>query len=213
MSLKVIGAGLPRNATWSLKLALEHLGLGPCYHMSEALEHPEHWPLWETAVAGGSVDWGALFQGWGSTTDAPACHFYRELATFYPDAKVVLSVRDEEGWFASTQNTILSEHTAGFHEARGSLAMVNAVGWGADPRLHDKAFMLDRYRRHNEEVKRTIPASRLLVYETGSGWEPLCRFLGLAVPSDPYPQINSTREFQAMIAEREGGNSIADTYQ
>ena len=213
MSLKVIGAGFPRTATWSQKLALEHLGFGPCYHMSEALEHPEHWPLWETAAAGGSVDWGALFQGWVSTTDAPACHFYRELANVFPDAKVILGLRDEERWFASTQNTILSDAVAGFHAARGSLGMVEAVGWGTDPRLRDKAWMLDRYRRHNAEVRDTIPAERLLVYDLADGWEPLCRFLGRPIPDEPFPRVNSTEEFRSMISAREQGGAIAHTYE
>ena len=212
MSLKVIGAGLPRTATWSQKLALEQLGFGPCYHMSEALEHPDHWPLWETAAAGGPVDWSALFEGWGSTTDAPGCHFYQELAALFPDAKVVLSVRDFERWYASTQNTVLSGAVAGFHGARGSLPMVEAVGWGTDPRLHDKEWMRERYNRHNEEVQKAIPPERLLVYRVSDGWEPLCRFLGVPVPDAPFPQVNSTEDFKAMIAARQAGGSIADAH-
>lgn len=212
MSLKVIGAGLPRTATWSQKLALEQLGFGPCYHMSEALEHPEHWPLWQTAGEGGPVDWAALFEGWGSTTDAPGCHFYQELAALFPDAKVVLSVRDFEKWFASTQNTVLTPAVVGFHSARGSLPMVEAVGWGADPRLHDKEGMRERYNRHNEEVQKTIPPERLLVYRVSDGWEPLCRFLGVPVPDAPFPQVNSTEEFKTMIASRQAGGSIADAH-
>lgn len=213
MSLKVIGAGLPRTATWSQKLALEQLGFGPCYHMSEALEHPDHWPLWETAAGGGPVDWRTIFEGWGSTTDAPGCHFYQELAAYYPDAKVVLSVRDPERWFASTQNTILSGDVAGFHGARGSLAMVEAVGWGTDPRLHDRDYMLDRYHRHIEEVQRAIPADRLLVYDVSQGWEPLCGFLGRPIPDAPFPQVNSTDDFKAMISARQAdGGGIAGTH-
>lgn len=212
MSLRVIGAGLPRTATWSQKLALEQLGFGPCYHMSEALEHPGHWPIWQAAAAGEPVDWAALFSGWGSTTDAPGCHFYKEMAEAFPDAKVVLSVRDPEKWFASTQNTILSGAVAGFHGARGSLAMVEAVGWGADPRLHDKAWMLDRYHSHIEAVTRTIPPERLLVYQVSEGWAPLCQFLGVPVPDAPFPQVNSTDEFKAMIAARQAGGPIAGTH-
>lgn len=212
MSLKVIGAGLPRTATWSQKLALEQLGFGPCYHMSEALEHPDHWPQWEAAAAGRPVDWEALFKGWGSTTDAPGCHFYTELMAAFPDAKVVLSMRDPEKWFASTQNTILSDAVAGFHGARGSLGMVEAVGWGTDPRLHDKAWMLDRYHRHAEEVKRAVPADRLLVYQVSDGWAPLCGFLGVPVPDATFPQVNSTDDFKAMIASRRAGGSIADAH-
>jgi len=205
MSLKVIGAGLPRTATWSQKLALERLGFGPCYHMSEALEHPDHWPLWVKAAGGEAVNWEEIFRGWGSTTDAPACHFYRELAAFYPEAKVLLSVRDEEKWFASTQNTILSDAVAGFHGARGSLQMVEAVGWGTDPRLHDRDWMIDRYRSHNAAVRRDIPAERLLVYDVSEGWGPLCRFLGVPVPDEPFPRVNSTDDFRKMIDQRSGG--------
>ncbi len=214
MSLKVIGAGLPRTATWSQKLALEQLGFGPCYHMSEALEQPNHWPLWEAAAAGGSVDWADIFADWGSTTDAPGCNFYQQLAAVYPDAKVVLSVRDPEKWFASTQNTITTPSVAGFHGARGSLGMVEAVGWGTDPRLRDKAWMLERYHRHNAEVKATIPEARLLVYDVSEGWAPLCRFLGRPIPAGPYPQVNSTEDFKAMIDQRlADGGPIVETYE
>jgi hypothetical protein len=202
MSLKVIGAGFPRTATWSQKAALEQLGFGPCYHMSEALNLPDDWPLWETAAAGGAVDWEQIFADWGSTTDAPGCHFYQELAAVYPDAKVVLSVRDEEKWFASTQNTILSEAVMEMHRGRGTNAMVAAIGWGYSPRVHDKAWMIDRYRRHNAEVQQTIPAERLLVYDVSKGWEPLCSFLGVPVPDTPFPVVNTTEDFNKMIAAR-----------
>jgi hypothetical protein len=202
MSLSVIGAGLPRTGTWSLKLALEQLGFGPCYHMSEALDQPSHWPLWETAFAGGSVDFEALFQGWGSTTDAPGCHVYRELAAIYPDAKVVLGVREFEGWFASTQNTILTPEVAAMHAGRGTLAMVEGCGWGTDPRVHDKAFMRERFERHSAEVKATIPPERLLVFDAAEGWAPLCRFLGRPIPETPFPKVNSTSDFGAMIKAR-----------
>lgn len=217
MPMRVIGAGFPRTATWSQKLALEQLGLGPCYHMSEALQHPEHWPLWVRAANGEATSWGReqwepIFADYASTTDTPGCHFYKELMTVYPEAKVVLSVRDEEKWFASTQNTILSEAVAGFHGAGGTLDMVEAMGWGTDPRVHDKAYMLDRYRRHNAEVRETVPADRLLVLDVSKGWPPLCEFLGLPIPAEPFPQVNSTEEFKTMIASRADGGSIVDTH-
>ena len=213
MALKVIGAGLPRTATWSQKLALEQLGLGPCYHMSEALQHREHWPIWVRAAGGEAVDWDEVFAGWGSTTDAPGCQVYKQLADYYPDAKVVLSVRDPEKWFASTQNTVLGGDVVGFHGARGSLGMVEAVGWGSDPRLHDKAFMMDRFHSHIEEVKANIAPERLLVYQVSDGWAPLCEFLGLPIPDAPFPRVNSTEDFQAMIAARAAdGGAIAGTH-
>jgi hypothetical protein len=206
MSLAVIGAGLPRTGTWTLKLALEQLGFGPCYHMSEALQRPNDWPLWETAAAGGPVDWAALFEGWGSTTDAPACHHHQELANLYPDARLILSVRDPDQWFASTQNTILSESAKTSHESRGAGEMLKAVGWDPDdPRLHDRDFMLERYHRHNAEVRAAIPPSRLLEFQASDGWEPLCRFLGRPIPGTPFPHANSTDAFNAMIAARKTG--------
>ena len=202
MSLAVIGAGLPRTGTSSQKMALEQLGFGPCYHMSEALDLPDHWPLWETAAAGGAIDWHSLFQGWGSTTDAPGCHFYKELANTYPDAKVVLSVRDPDKWFASTQNTILSKAVSDMHTGRGTMAMIEAVNWGSSPQLHDRDWMMARYHRHIADVRAAIPEQRLLVYEVAQGWEPLCRFLGRPVPDTPFPQVNSTEDFKGMIAAR-----------
>lgn len=203
MSLSVIGAGLPRTGTSSQKLALEQLGFGPCYHMTETFSRPEHWPLWIAAAAGEPVDWNVLFEGWGSTTDAPGCIVYRELANYFPDAKVILSVRDPEKWFASTQATIIGPHTAAFHGARGTLPMVEAIGWGTDPRLRDHDWMIERYHRHNQEVRDTIPAHRLLVYDVAEGWEPLCRFLQRPIPDAPFPKSNSTEDFKVMIAARQ----------
>jgi hypothetical protein len=57
--------------------------------------------------------------------------------------------------------------------------------------LNDRAFLLDHFRRHTEAVVATIPPERLLVHQTGDGWEPLCNFLGVPVPAEPYPSENS----------------------
>ena len=203
MSLAVIGAGLPRTGTMSQKHALEQLGYGPCYHMIEIFPRPNDWPLWETAAKGGTVDFEALLKDWRSSTDIPGCNFYRELANLWPDAKVVLSVRDPERWFASTQATILAGAVAERHGNLGIFPMLEALGWGSDPRLRDKVWMLEFFHRHNEEVKRTIPAERLLVYDVAEGWDPLCRFLGRPVPTTPFPHSNSTEDFQARITARQ----------
>ncbi len=126
---------------------------------------------------------------------------------------MVLSVRDPDKWFASTQNTVLNPTVIGFHDARGSRGMVEAVGWGSDPRLHDRDFMLERFERHIQDVKAAIPAERLLIYRVSDGWEPLCDFLGLPVPDASYPQVNSTDEFRAMIAARAAdGGGIVDAH-
>src|SRR5215470_14163777 len=110
MDLKVIGAGLGRTGTLSLKFALEQIGFGPCYHMTEVMLNPEAPALWVQA-ANGSPDWESIFRGFVATVDFPACTFWRELSEYYPEAKVLLSVRDPERWFESTQATIFSEQS------------------------------------------------------------------------------------------------------
>jgi hypothetical protein len=203
MSLTVIGAGFPRTGTASLKVALEQLGFGPCYHMSEVFPRPDHYQLWADAAAGKKVEWSKIFDGFGSTTDAPACHFYKEIAAYYPEAKVLLSVRDPDRWFESTQSTILSPAIMGrFRDMPPVLmAMMHKIGWHPeDPEVHDKKHMVSRMLTHNEEVKRVIPAERLLVFEAAQGWGPLCQFLGVPVPDEPFPHVNSTEEFKKMLA-------------
>ena len=113
MALTVIGAGLGRTATFSLKFALEHVGFGPCYHMAEVFAGARrNVPLWLEAVQG-KPNWEAIFDGYTSTTDYPACTYWRELADFYPDAKVILSVRDPDTWFDSVSETIFSKQMQG----------------------------------------------------------------------------------------------------
>ncbi len=128
--------------------------------MSEALQHPEHWPLWEAVSAGHEVDWDVLFKDYASTTDTPGCNYYWDLSQHYPDAKVILSVRDPEAWFASTQNTVLSPAVTAMHAARGTKGLTDSVNWGgSDPKLRDRDYMLARYRRHNaEEFAQRRPA-------------------------------------------------------
>ena len=106
MTLDVIGAGFGRTGTMSLKVALEELGFGPCYHMSEVFAHPEHVELWRAAAQGKEVDWEQIFGGYRATVDWPACSFYGELMEKYPDAKVILTVRDPQRWYESAYNTI-----------------------------------------------------------------------------------------------------------
>jgi len=102
MALQVVGAGLGRTGTSSLKVALEYLGVGRCYHMSEVGGNPAHVGLWIDA-ANGKPDWDRLLADYEATLDYPACTFWRELADFYPESKVLLSVRDPASWFESTQ--------------------------------------------------------------------------------------------------------------
>lgn len=203
MSLTVIGAGFPRTGTASLKTAFEMLGLGKCYHMSEVFPRPDDWAAWCDAVDHKPVDWDKVFDGFGATTDAPACHFYKEIAEHFPEAKIVLSVRDPDRWFESTQSTILSPAIMGrFNSLPPELmTMMHKIGWHPeDPENHDRDYMIARMLRHNEEVKQTVEPGRLLVFNLSEGWEPLSDFLGLPVPDEPFPHVNSTEEFKKMLA-------------
>ena len=199
MALKVIGSGLGRTGTLSTKLALQQIGFGPCHHMAEVFMHPESVPLWVAAFKGRG-DWDAIFDGYQSMVDHPGCQFYRELADYYPDAKVLHTVRDPDKWFDSTQATIFSPNSPATNPPPAMAEFFGGIfGWyGGD--MHDRAFMVDFFNRHTEAVKAAIPAERLLIFDVAEGWAPLCRFLGAPVPDTPYPRENTTEQFQARRA-------------
>jgi len=207
MTLEVIGAGFGRTGTLSLKLALERLGLGPCYHMLEVMENPEHAATWQDAVDGKPIDWERLFAGYRSAVDWPAAAFWRELAVHYPRAKVILTLRDPDRWYESVEATIYRrmiapavepERVAQRRMAR-QLVLEQTFGGRFADRAHAKAV----FARHNDEVRSALPPKRLLVFEAADGWTPLGRFLGVPVPDEPYPRTNSTAEFRERVAQRE----------
>ena len=200
MALKVIGAGFGRTGTASLKLALEQLGFGPCYHMSEVLANAGHMDLWND-VAAGDPDWDAIFKDYASTTDFPAATYWRDLAAYYPDAKVILSLRDAERWYESTQETILSRSMMARLEGTPWRAMIrNTIDALFGGEIHDHDTLIRVFNEHNEAVKAAFGPDRLLVFEAKQGWAPLCAFLGVAVPAAPFPQVNSKDEMKGMIA-------------
>ena len=207
MPLSVIGAGFGRTGTMSLKLALDRLGFGPCYHMVEVFKNPKASGYWEAAADGRPVDWEEVFAGYGSTVDWPSATFYKQLANAYPEAKVILTVRDPEAWFASTQATIFSRHIRDDTEDDWQRMVLKVIGDLFDRRMTDKAKLIEVYQRHNEEVRRTIPQERLLVYEVADGWEPLCRFLNAEVPNESMPRANSTDEFRQNLAAKLAENA------
>lgn len=198
MTLKVIGSGLGRTGTMSLKLALEQLGFGSCHHMIEVLlARPESAPLWVEAGQG-RPDWDAIYAGYQATVDYPGAMFWRELAAHYPDAKIVHTVRDPDDWFESTQETIFADRSPAMMIMEGPLvpffAMIHAQ---FGQKIHDRAFMLAHFRQQTADVKAAIPRERLLIYEISQGWTPLCKFLGVPVPDAPFPSENSRAEFKA----------------
>lgn len=205
MTLKIIGAGFGRTGTMSLKLALEQIGFGPCYHMIEVIRSPEKPGHWAAAANGEKMDWDAVFAGYTSTVDWPSTDYWRELAAYAPDAKIILTLRDAEAWFRSTQQTIFGEINspmAGADAPTGT--MIRAIfskNFAGMP--NDRETCLAAYAAHNAAVIRDVPPERLLVFNVADGWAPLCGFLGVPVPDTPFPRVNSTDEFQEnMIARR-----------
>lgn len=183
----------------SLKLALEQLGVGRCYHMMEVFQIPDAPQQWLDVAEGRPVDWKHMFDGFGAAVDWPSATFYRELADYYPDAKVILTERDSNDWFDSTQATIFANDFAAAPNPVWAQMATRVVADLFDGRLHDREHAISVYERHNAEVRRVIPSERLLVYQSSQGWKPLCDFLGLAVPDAPPPKVNSREEFAARL--------------
>lgn len=216
MALKVIGAGWGRTGTESLKKALEILGYDKCYHMFELMAHAESGKQldeWEKLERGEKPDYDFLFKGYESAVDFPAAMYYRELMQQYPDAKVILSVRDADKWFDSASATILkgiprpaliianllSPFIPRLRTIKRAMPWISRILYDSpkffDGRRFDRAFVTQRFNEWNEEVKRTVPAEKLLVFEVKEGWEPLCKFLGVPVPNEPFPKSNEREGF------------------
>ena len=199
MPLNVIGAGVGRTGTYSLKLAINQIGLGPCHHMEEVLHNmPVHVPLWSAAAAD-DPDWPRIYDGYESAVDWPTACFFRELLKEYPAARFVLTQRDPEKWadsFGATIYTLLAGKDQAPEEMRAWLEMASAVitRTGFPPGL-DRNGLIEAFISHNDAVKEVIPANQLLVFEVKQGWAPLCEFLGAAVPKEEFPRTNHREEF------------------
>lgn len=215
--MKLIGAGMPRTGTLTQKMALEMLGLGPTYHMVNVLADLEQAKLWERALDG-EAPWSEIFDGYASTVDWPGGYFYKELIDVYPDAKVLLSVREPEAWERSMRETVwavrngeslirlLSSAQAHVNpQWAGFVKMIDGLLWqgkGTFAAGHaEPQQLIETMLRHNEEVKAAVPADRLLVWSVKEGWGPLCEFLELPVPEVEFPHINDRTEFLNRIID------------
>jgi hypothetical protein len=206
MVLRVVGAGVGRTGTASLQLALQQLLGGRCYHMGETFGRPDDIAVWHAAVTGTAPDWDQFLAEYVATVDWPACAFWRELAAANPDAIVLLSTRSSaDAWWKSAHDTIFQvsnrEIPAEHADVMGpQLAMVKdlfATTFCTD--WTDEAAAKRAYEAHNAAVRAEVDPARLLDWQPGDGWEPICAALGLAVPSDPFPHVNTTADFRAMI--------------
>jgi hypothetical protein len=174
--------------------------------MSELLVEPARAPLW-VAAAEGQPKWEEVFKGYAATVDYPGCTFWRELSRAYPAAKVLLSIRDPDKWFESTQETIFADSMSAMLSGSPLRPFFESTVWKHfGERIHDRAFMVDYFKSHSAAVQREISPERLLVYDAAQGWEPLCRFLGVPVPDVPFPRVNTRDEHQRLQAmARDGG--------
>ena len=199
MPLTVIGAGVGRTGTYSLKLAINQIGFGPCHHMEAVLHNmPAQVPLW-SAAASGQADWSQIYSGYKSAVDWPTACFFEELAREFPEARFILTQRDPERWadsFGATIYTLLAAKDEAPEEMRAWLEMAtDVIAKTGFPLGLDRDELVSAFCSHNDAVKEAIPADRLLVYEVKQGWGPLCDFLGVTVPDMDFPRTNHREEF------------------
>jgi hypothetical protein len=214
--MKVIGAGIGRTGTLSLKAALEQLGFGPCFHGRHVLDHRDRLLMWLAASSGEPVDWRLMFDGYQSTMDWPGAAFWRELMATWPDAKVILTERDPDRWYDSVASTIYPMFGS---DSDPRAAAARAVVPGLDVmtdftrrliwdgpffngRFEDRGYAIGVYLGHNSAVRRTVPAERLLVCGPHVGWPVLCEFLDVPVPDEPYPHLNDPAGFWGRVQAR-----------
>ncbi|WP_051301348.1 MULTISPECIES: sulfotransferase family protein [Actinomadura] len=210
--MQVIGVGFLRTGTTSLALALDRLGYGPCYNMRVLNAEPERAADWAAALDGRAVDWGKVFAGHGCAVGSPGTAFWRDIVDAFPDAKVVLTVRDPRRWYdsaAQTMSAVLAEppllvRVLSWRGPRrpGSVAdvldRVQRTTWQREigGAFGERAEMAERFERHVAEVRAHVPEDRLLVFEVKDGWAPLCAFLGVPVPDEPFPRENDAATFK-----------------
>ncbi|MBK8983269.1 MAG: sulfotransferase [Ignavibacteria bacterium] len=212
MSLKIIGTGLGRTGTYSLKLALEHLGFGKCFHMTELFQHPEKVKYFIQAEKGEQVKWDELFNGYRSAVDYPAARYFRQLYEYYPDAKFIHTLRDPDEWYESALHTIFMARNPDLRKftqfalrfpfstvvrKRFKVFMYNRklmdLEFGKD--LKNKNKVISSFKKHTENVLKHIPAERLLMFNAAEGWKPLCEFLNVSIPDVKFPYSNNRQEF------------------
>jgi Sulfotransferase domain len=211
MTIQVVGAGVGRTGTLSLKTALEQLVGEPCYHMLEVFGHPEHVTFWREAAEGRKVDWTGTLSEYGATSDFPACLFWQEILEANPDAVVVLSTRrDTQSWWESASQTIFAIDGAHLPPEMADWYQmwkaVSSARFTAD--LTDRAAAQKAYDRHNAEVRSSAPADRLVDWQPGDGWGPLCERLGVAVPTEPFPHLNTREEFPKVDENTDFGAAL-----
>jgi hypothetical protein len=201
MALRVVGAGIGRTGTHSLKNALEELLGGPCYHMAEVFGRPEDVPRWQRVIDGDPGPWEDMFGGYVAAVDWPVAGWWKPISEAYPDAIILLSTRSSaDAWYKSATDTIFETMRRDLPVDPAWLRMVRGMFAQFTPDVNDAAGAKADYERHNAEVRATAPPERLVDWQPGDGWEPICAALDVAVPDTPFPHVNTTEDFLAMFA-------------
>ena len=210
--MKVICAGWGRTGTRSLKYALEHLTGKPSYHMQNILLNKKDAKKWHNSIFlhNEKFDWEDIYKGYGACLDFPSCNYYKELMEYYPDAKVILTVRDAESWVKSwnvLNNQILKSFTFRF------LAKIPRTSFKLQKDIHNKMILgidgafqgvksdkerMKKFEEWNQSVIDYVPKERLLVYEVKDGWAPLCKFLDAPIPDMSFFYKNKTKNMGHM---------------
>ncbi len=218
MTLRLLGAGFGRTGTSSTKMALEMLGWGPCHHMHEIRDHPEQLPRWNAAARGEPVDWDTAFKGYRSQIDWPGACYWRQLASHFPEAKVLLTCREPEAWYNSLSQTIVPSAAIGraadpnpHTRAMAEMVYQTVHLQVFDGRIGERDHAIKVYLDHIREVQAAVPPDRLLTYDVKDGWQPLCDFLGVPVPTQPFPHQNTKDEFLARKSFLRGPTSRPET--
>ncbi len=195
MAIQLVGAGVGRTGTHSLKLALEQLLGGTCHHMMEV--GTDQGPTWHQAYSGNAPDWHTFLGDYVAIVDWPGAGLWRDLAAAFPDAPVLLSTRSSaDVWFESASRTIFQ--AIGSARASGAQSdFIEALMNAFCSDFSDPTKVKAAYEAHNAEVRDTIDPDRLVEYQPGDGWGPLCQALGLPEPDAPFPHTNTTKQFQA----------------
>lgn len=210
MALKLINAGLGRTGTTSLKVALDRLGFGPGYHMFDIVSSEERLGQWEKIVCEAQrPDWPAVFDGYTSAIDGPCAIYYRQIMEAFPEAKIILTVRDADDWYRSTYDTLYQ-----FAQAAGPSRLsrvVNTMIWDGlfGGRFDDREYAKEVYRRHNQQVVEHVGAGNLLVYDVGDGWTPLCAFLGVKNPEENFPHVNDAKSMRERLGKQLAAEAVS----
>ncbi|XP_077965556.1 uncharacterized protein LOC144411824 [Styela clava] len=209
--MKVISAGFPKTGTKTMTVALKTLGFNVYDYMENSTILGKDWEI--IFKAGGTTeDFRRMYENVDAVSDVPPCYFWQELHKAFPDAKIILTTRDEDSWFKSlvTQMrsvesswtlklmslltpsgylsfNILSDHCVG----RVIFGLRDSLFWKPFRRVTLNELLLKlKFRKHNSHVIQNAPPKKLLVYNYRQGWEPLCKFLGVPVPDVPFPHKN-----------------------